>query len=261
MRRTAGSGSSFSRGEYPTPAGTPYGSSQNEGQVPHKRPTNGTPSLETWASRLWPTAATTDTSSSGRHTTTMGVMHPGTSLTDAIREWATPNATDSESAGGPRQKSLTRDMREWATPVVPNGGRTLSDEDVAAKGATAKGKVQVDLANQIRVWSTPAARDWKGEDFEREGGPSLPAQVMRKAGEDGSPRAVLNPRFVEALMGFPPGWTSFAPSETPSSLPKPRQPSESSSAGVEPRKLDDVGVHRFPAVPVGREDDPRPGGR
>ena len=44
-RLTYDAGSTFSRGEYPTPASTPYGSSQNEGQVPHDRPTRGTPSL------------------------------------------------------------------------------------------------------------------------------------------------------------------------------------------------------------------------
>lgn len=35
----------------------------------------------------------------------------------------------------------------------------------------------------------------------------------------------LNPRFVEALMGFHSGWTAFAPSETPSCLSVPPQPS------------------------------------
>ena len=48
-RSTAGRGSSFSRGEVPTPSATSYGSSQNEGRVPHDRPTRGTPSLETAA--------------------------------------------------------------------------------------------------------------------------------------------------------------------------------------------------------------------
>jgi hypothetical protein len=53
------------------------------------------------------------------------------------------------------------------------------------------------------------------------------AHVMRKAEDDGSPRAVLNSRFVEALMGFPPGWTNCAHSETLSCPPKLPQPFES----------------------------------
>jgi hypothetical protein len=40
----------WAEGKYPTPSGTPYGTSQNEGEVPHARPSRGTPSLETWAS-------------------------------------------------------------------------------------------------------------------------------------------------------------------------------------------------------------------
>ena len=50
-RNTVAGGSSFSRNEYPTPSATSYGTSQNEGKVPHKRPTAGTPSLETWAKK------------------------------------------------------------------------------------------------------------------------------------------------------------------------------------------------------------------
>src|SRR5882672_3127652 len=43
-------------------------------------------------SSCWPTANTRDAASSGRHSTETGVMHPGTTLTDAIREWPTPSA-------------------------------------------------------------------------------------------------------------------------------------------------------------------------
>jgi hypothetical protein len=64
-RRTAVSGCSFSRNEYPTPAATPYGSSQNEGQVPHNRPTRGTPGLEQWA-KTWATPGANDFKGSAR---------------------------------------------------------------------------------------------------------------------------------------------------------------------------------------------------
>ncbi len=42
----------WAKGGYPTPSATRYGSSQNEGEVPHDRPSRGTPSLETWAAGL-----------------------------------------------------------------------------------------------------------------------------------------------------------------------------------------------------------------
>ncbi len=50
---TRGIGSTWSRGEYPTPTASSYGTSQNEGKVPHNRPTKGVPSLHTWARALW----------------------------------------------------------------------------------------------------------------------------------------------------------------------------------------------------------------
>lgn len=37
------------------------------------------------AMRRWPTACVTDSKDSARHTTTTGIMAPGTSLTDAMR--------------------------------------------------------------------------------------------------------------------------------------------------------------------------------
>ena len=44
-------------------------------------------------------------------------------------------------------------------------------------------------------------------------------------------RRRLNPRFVEWLMGLPPGWTDFEPAATPSSQPKQPSPSPSSQGG------------------------------
>ncbi|KKK56991.1 hypothetical protein LCGC14_3059000, partial [marine sediment metagenome] len=62
------------------------------------------------------------------------------------------------------------------TPVVPSGGRTLSAEEVEAKGATDKGKRQVDLANKAKHWPTPNAADGEraSETLMRgEGNPTL----------------------------------------------------------------------------------------
>jgi len=96
---------------WPTPTAARYGSSQNglnglNGEK--RRPSANTPSLwtiardwkgvptsmelavpkrvETWTKgQVWPTPNTRDASAAGRHTTTTGVMHPGTTLTDAAR--------------------------------------------------------------------------------------------------------------------------------------------------------------------------------
>jgi len=69
----------------------------NGGMV-KKGPSSGTmiverPTLAALA-QMWPTATVGDSRSSGRHTTETGVMHAGTSLTDALRAWPTPAARD-----------------------------------------------------------------------------------------------------------------------------------------------------------------------
>jgi len=133
-------GSTWDRGEYPTPTAEQYGSSQNGAASGHVRPTNGTPSLSTWARtswatptardwksgqasdathernarplneqtvKLWPTATATDAKASGAagYSTASG-RHSGATLTDAaVRSpmWATPRASDSEK-GGPNAR-------------------------------------------------------------------------------------------------------------------------------------------------------------
>jgi hypothetical protein len=79
----------------------------------------------------------------------------------------------------------------WATPVTPNGGRTLSDEDVIAKGATPKGKRQVDLRNQVRIWPTPVAHDDQK---------SPEAHLRMKAEMPGGPRSAVTSLTVMAKM-------------------------------------------------------------
>ena len=214
--RTSGAGFSF----WPGVSATRYGSSQNEGKVPHDRPSRGAPSLDTLA-----------------------------------RNWPTPRAEDAESCGNHpgRQDSLNATARLWPTPNVPNGGRSMRAEDIAKKGATGKGKRQVGLENVARLWATPMTSDTKrGSGTYMRGNLTLTGQARQwptptvagnrnssDYGDHGNgleteakrwptakvsgrhhlpieatngPR-VLNPRFVEWLMGFPIGWTELLPLE------------------------------------------------
>lgn len=178
----------------------------------------------------------------------------------------------------------------WLTPDVPNGGRSLT-ADASPTGVMPDGsKKQVGLANQARMWPTPAARDFRsgGDRRRRTNGPMLtdailtwatPRAAMSRAlsnskhigvngrgkgnledqtaaflsslpdqmtAEHGAPssieRRILNPLFVEWLMGWPPGWTSFACSETALSLWRQRMRSELSTLAIanaspEPQQL------------------------
>lgn len=122
-RRTSANVCSYSRGLYPTPSATPYGTSQNEGEVEHDRPSRGTPSLESWARG-----------------------------------------------------------RQWPTPTVRGN---WNKEGYSSKSGQGLQQVAADVSH--------------------------PDQTKSKDG------MVLNPQFVETLMGFPPGWTDCDASVTPSS--------------------------------------------
>ena len=85
-----------------------------------------------------------------------------------------------------------------------------------------------DLTHASRMWPTPAARDAKGANsrahVEKNGtgrrhmdqlanftvhSPLAPA-ISRPGGTTSDTPRTLNPAFVEALMGWPAGWTGFA---------------------------------------------------
>lgn len=157
---------------YPSPAASAYGSSQNGSNA--SRPKAGTPSLETWAAKNWPTPQTTDAASAGRHTTKTGVMHSGTTLTDAMRMWPTPRASEGEARThtvGP-----THGKRH---------GRLLGGDAVVAAQS---------MSPDVLLGHPDPTTETAG------GGTSLPGQTR-------PPPFRLNPVFVEALVGLSLGWT------------------------------------------------------
>lgn len=96
----------------------------------------------------------------------------------------------------------------WPTPRAQEPGSTSS--------AHGKG-----LAETAKAWPTPMARDWKDSPGMRrrpQGQISLPNMAFRSGLRDraslkhGDPSQMrLNPLFTEWLMGWPTGWTDFAP--------------------------------------------------
>lgn len=90
-----------------------------------------------------------------------GKQGRGGEFAKQVTNWTTPQAHD--SAGGDPSRvrrygtehggaNLADDVTAWYTPVVPNGGRSVSEEVVAAKGSTDTGKRQVGLESQSRFW-------------------------------------------------------------------------------------------------------------
>lgn len=110
-------------------------------------------------------------------------IHAGTTLTDYITMWPTPNASDNR----PRATQASTDRRR------------------------AIGK-QISLEAEVK-WPTPKSRDWKGQSQRGIHGP-MDALPNIDSG-DGTPiGGQLNPPWVEWLMGWPIGWTDCDASAT-----------------------------------------------
>ena len=165
------------------------------------------PHTEGSESSSWPTAVVGDSRSSARHTTSTGIMHSGTMLTDAIRQWPTPRAITGGAESAERKKEL---------------GRTASGGG--------------DLQSEAAQWATPITRDRKDGADPSDKTLTNALFGLQDPKETGaaSPNTSglrLNPNFVEWLMGFPEGWTVCEPSATLSSRSKQHSRSDSSSQG------------------------------
>lgn len=164
-------------------------------------------------SGLWPTAQACNSLQSGVDHNKVNQGH-GPSLVDRALMWGTPVARDD-------QKSPEAHA---ATKARMSGGR---------KAATS-------LTAQVKMWPSPMARDCKGEGFDNTNLPNFARTWPTYGPRDpttttgGSDGKVLNPRFVEALMGLPNGWltpsTSAATDSSPSAPAKPGNNSPTGSA-------------------------------
>jgi hypothetical protein len=143
-------------------------------------------------------------------------------LENAVK-WTTPCADDTgarkkkyQQGGTPLSMQAT-----WQTPTTQDGnGRDRHNQR--------DGSVTLSLLGQAKTWATPNAPEGAHGGPNRrigsKGAPGLSMQVIashrdRKESTDGM---VLNPPFVEALMGFPDGWTVCDALATPSSPSKRR---------------------------------------
>jgi len=142
----------------------------------------------------------------------------GMNLATKAAMWPTPQTDSFRTRGGARknEKGLDRMARDWPTPMASDGCKPSG-----GKRRTA------DLTHVAGMWPTPLARDWKGTNSPEHVKQQPPARnhmdqlanfavysrqalTISQAGETTSDqRRSLNPLFVEALMGWPTGWTGF----------------------------------------------------
>ncbi len=152
----------------------------------------------------------------------------GADLQEVVANWPTPTTQDASNNGGPSQHDrnslpLNAAVAQWSTPRASDGEKGGPNQQFGAGG--------VPLAAQAGQWSTPSVADVTGGRMTRSGDrkDELLLNAQAKAASDFSHQApqtppggqpsssvgrTLNPQFVEWLMGWPLGWTSFACSET-----------------------------------------------
>lgn len=95
----------------------------------------------------------------------------------------------------------------WRTPTTFPTGGAMSGRERLAQGHA------MTLQDQVADWPTPRAEDAESCGNHKGAIDSLTGACRTHGPPDPSTKAdgpmVLNPRFVEALMGFPIGWTDF----------------------------------------------------
>lgn len=135
----------------------------------------------------------------------------GRTLTDAIVRYPTPTASPYGTSGNgcpgdgrdeyahkgaPGLETMAK-TGQWPTPMATDG--------IKAPKQFARGNLS--LPSAVKLWPTPTARDHRSAStsgIQREGGPLLPEVVG----------GLLNPLWVEWLMGLPIGWTGSGVSGT-----------------------------------------------
>lgn len=171
--RTSASGSSSSA--WPTARAN----DSHGGEYMNQRDGSTLPTL-VGAAQNWPTP---DAALHSGCNTSPGPAGARPNIALAAQEWRTPQANliDPKPEGtklagrtpSDPQVGLADQIQMWMTPMVPNGGRRVSAEVVASKGATEDGKKTVGLESQSAHWPTPAARDERSpnlKSYEERGG-------------------------------------------------------------------------------------------
>lgn len=186
----------------------------------------------------------------------------GTTLLDAVRAWPTPVVSDGKgpqtrapgAERSPCDDSLsTRVDRVWPTPRATEGekgGPSSRDGSGSAHlCATAVAWADYPTPSAVEYGSSQNGINGKGGENERPsaGTPSLSTACRTGALPGG--KGVLNPYFVEALMGWSQGWTNpDEPVGDHAPFPPPPSDAEGWMAYLD----------RWPsAVPAVQREDPR----
>lgn len=133
-------------------------------------------------------------------------------LCDQVQMWPTPTVHGDTNKPVPGTKSgmgLRTAVNLWPTPCARDHMPAHTEEYVAAKWAQGHGMANLnDAVAHTKHWPTPAARDFRSPN-DPQGASRLSRPPTSGEQLPNAVGGVLNPDWVELLMGFPPGWTDL----------------------------------------------------
>jgi hypothetical protein len=94
----------------------------------------------------------------------------------------------------------------WPTPTVCGNYNRKGASKTSGDG----------LATAVRMWRTPNASDadkWSKQSLEERKAKGQQIRLNTQVSPDGSQAGLLNPDWIEWLMGWPTGWTELKPLE------------------------------------------------
>ena len=153
--------------------------------------------------KRWPTPAARDAKDAGTEPSQWARHTPGLSI--QVNMWPTPtvngnhNRAEYPTAGG---DGLETAVKRWPTPMAHDGARNR---------VTTTAEMQRETPHLWAVVQSQAEKNWPTPGASRTGGADSHGQ-MPEAFRGG----LLNPRWVEWLMGIPIGWTGLGPLATES---------------------------------------------
>ena len=128
----------------------------------------------------------------------------GAPLDMAVRLWPTPTTQDAENNGGPSQQERHSPplnvQAAWPTPAATDGSKSgqVTERKARLGGSLTEGV-------SAATWRTPHhgdARHWSHKTPGHRQSQGHAVYLSNQAG------GRLNPEWVTALMGFPPGWVT-----------------------------------------------------
>jgi len=165
---------------------------------------------------LWPTPMAHDSIRGyPRRVGRFGTEHGGRNLNDWAAMWPTPTATLGTNGGrvtprkGREGGTLIEavSVRTWPTPTARDWRDGNYPSELARKSPG--------LGAQVK-WATPNASDgrkWSNQSLEQRKAKGLKVRLTTQVSPQGGSGGLLNPTWVEWLMGWPIGWTALQPLE------------------------------------------------